>query len=206
MPTMLRRSLQFALALVASGFALSQALPQAKAEDGWITLFDGKDLEQWDQVGQSNWHLVDGTVIADKMDGKEAGYLVSKKPYKDFVLRVEFWPSDDANSGIYFRCRRSPTVPATRQISLTSAPILVTALARSHATSRSIRCRRPAAIGIRSRSRRRDATSRSCSTERKRPNSGTECSMKAGSPCNTARERSNSVRCNSSLCKTVGTA
>ena len=77
MPTMLRRSLQFALALVASGFALSQALPQAKAEDGWITLFDGKDLEQWDQVGQSNWHLADGTVIADKMDGKEAGYLVS---------------------------------------------------------------------------------------------------------------------------------
>ena len=35
---------------------------------------------------------------------KEAGDLVSKKPYKDFVLRVEFWPSDDANSGIYFRC------------------------------------------------------------------------------------------------------
>jgi hypothetical protein len=42
--------------------------------------------------------------MADKMDDKEAGYLVSKKPYKDFVLRVEFWPSDDANSGIYFRC------------------------------------------------------------------------------------------------------
>jgi Domain of Unknown Function (DUF1080) len=105
MPMTLRRSLQFALALVASGFALSQALPQAEAQEaGWITLFDGKDLEQWDQVGQSNWHLADGTVIADKMDGKEAGYLVSKKPYKDFVLRVEFWPSDDANSGIYFRC------------------------------------------------------------------------------------------------------
>jgi hypothetical protein len=97
----LRRSLQFALALVASSFAVSQALPQ---DAGWITLFDGKDLEQWDQVGTSNWKLADGTVIADMMDGKDPGYLVSKKPYKDFVLRVEFWPSSDANSGIYFRC------------------------------------------------------------------------------------------------------
>jgi len=91
MPMTLRRSLQFALALVTSGFALSQVLPQTKAEEaGWITLFDGKDLEQWDQVGKSNWHLADSTAIADKMDGKEAGYLVSKKPYKDFALRVEF--------------------------------------------------------------------------------------------------------------------
>jgi hypothetical protein len=40
-----------------------------------------------------------------RQDGRQrGGYLVSKKPYKDFVLRVEFWPSDDANSGIYFRC------------------------------------------------------------------------------------------------------
>jgi len=101
----LPRALQFSLALVASGFVVSETLPLTKAEEsGWITLFDGKDLEQWDQVGKSNWHLMDGAVIADKMDGKEDGFLVSKKPYKDFVLRVEFWPSDDANSGIYFRC------------------------------------------------------------------------------------------------------
>src|SRR5262249_39221528 len=73
MPMTLRRSLQFALALVASSFVVRQALPQAKAQEaGWITLFDGKDLEQWDQVGNSNWHLADGTVIADKMDGEEA--------------------------------------------------------------------------------------------------------------------------------------
>jgi hypothetical protein len=105
MPIPFWRSLRFALALAASSFAVGQALSQARAEEaGWITLFDGKDLAEWDQVGTSNWHLADGTVIADKMDGKEPGYLVSKKPYKDFMLRVEFWSSDDANSGIYFRC------------------------------------------------------------------------------------------------------
>lgn len=99
------RFMQLAAALVACAFAASPALSQPAGQDsGWITLFDGTSLDQWDQVGQSNWHLADGAVVADKMEGKEAGYLVSKKPYKNFVLRVEFWPSDDANSGIYFRC------------------------------------------------------------------------------------------------------
>ena len=30
--------------------------------------------------------------------------LVTKKSYKNLAVRVEFMPSDDANSGIYFRC------------------------------------------------------------------------------------------------------
>ncbi len=29
---------------------------------------------------------------------------MTKTPYRDFMLRVEFWVSDDANSGIYMRC------------------------------------------------------------------------------------------------------
>jgi len=35
---------------------------------------------------------------------KGGGFLVSKNSYQDFVIRVEFWVSDDANSGIYMRC------------------------------------------------------------------------------------------------------
>src|SRR5262249_43269959 len=71
---------------------------------GWVTLFDGKSLDGWDQVGESNWRVEDGAIVVDKMAGKDAGYLVSKNSYKNFIVRVEFWPSDDANSGIYFRC------------------------------------------------------------------------------------------------------
>jgi hypothetical protein len=51
MPIPLWRFLRFVLALAASSFAVSQALSQARAEEaGWITLFDGKDLAEWDQV------------------------------------------------------------------------------------------------------------------------------------------------------------
>ena len=30
---------------------------------------------------------------------------MTKIPYKDFSMRVEFWASDDANSGVFFRCQ-----------------------------------------------------------------------------------------------------
>jgi hypothetical protein len=71
----------------------------------WITLFDGKSLANWDIVGDANWRLEDGSVVADKKTGKNNGYLVSKKNYSNFQLRVEFWASHDANSGIFMRCK-----------------------------------------------------------------------------------------------------
>jgi hypothetical protein len=72
-------------------------------DGGWTTLLDGPNgLENWNRVGEANWRVVDGVVQAD--GGKAAGFLVSKKAYKDFVIRAEFWASDDANSGIYMRC------------------------------------------------------------------------------------------------------
>jgi len=101
----LLRAVHLAFVTLILGFTASSIAPKAAAQDaGWTTLFDGKSLDGWSQVGQSNWHVADGLLIADKMEGKEAGYVVSNKSYKNFIVRVEFWPSDDANSGIYFRC------------------------------------------------------------------------------------------------------
>jgi len=75
------------------------------SDSGWITLIDGPNgMENWNQVGSSNWAVVDGVVQADKIASKGGGFLVSKNSYKDFQIRVEFWASHDANSGIYMRC------------------------------------------------------------------------------------------------------
>jgi hypothetical protein len=73
--------------------------------DGWTQLFDGKNLGDWDQVGEANWRVEDGAIVADKLTSKGAAHLVSKKPYKDFSIYVEFWSSDDANSGVFLRCQ-----------------------------------------------------------------------------------------------------
>ena len=71
---------------------------------GWVTLFDGSNLDHWTRLGGANWRIVDGVVQADSSTSKGASFLVSKQSYKDFDLRVEFWVSDDANSGVFLRC------------------------------------------------------------------------------------------------------
>jgi hypothetical protein len=72
---------------------------------GSVTLVDGtRGLENFDRVGQANWTASDGAIQATQ-GGQTPAYLVSKNTYKDFRMRVEFWASDDANSGIFMRCQ-----------------------------------------------------------------------------------------------------
>jgi hypothetical protein len=71
---------------------------------GWTTLLDGRSLKGWYPVGDANWRLEDGALVADKLNGKNNGFMVTDKMYKDFELHVEFWASDNANSGIFMRC------------------------------------------------------------------------------------------------------
>ena len=75
---------------------------QSGGGSGWITLIEGeKGLENWTQVGEANWRPEGGAIVADKGKG---GYLVSKTPYKDFVLLAEFWAITETNSGVFVRC------------------------------------------------------------------------------------------------------
>lgn len=101
---MLRRLSVVTIVSFAVGFALPGCSYLPFGQDaGWTTLFDGSNLDNWNRIGTANWRLADGVVQADKSE-KGGGFLVSKNSYKDFQLRVEFWVSDDANSGIYMRC------------------------------------------------------------------------------------------------------
>ena len=93
-----------ASALLIGLFAFSPA--SAQSGDGWTQLFDGKTIgDGWNRVGETNWRVEDGAIVADKRTSKEAAHLVSKNSYKDFQIHVEFWASDDANSGIFLRCQ-----------------------------------------------------------------------------------------------------
>jgi len=71
----------------------------------WTTLVDGtRGLDNFVRVGEANWTATDGAIQATQ-GGKDPAYLVTKIPYKDFSMRVEFSASDDANSGVFFRCQ-----------------------------------------------------------------------------------------------------
>ena len=73
----------------------------AQRGGGFTTLFDGKNLDAFNKVGDANWTIVDGVLQADKGMG---GYLVTKQPYGDFEIKAEFWVDTPANSGVFIRC------------------------------------------------------------------------------------------------------
>jgi hypothetical protein len=57
-------------------------------------------ISDWTTVGDANWQEVDGVFQANAGNG----FLVSKESYKDFELRLEFFPDSDTNSGVFLRC------------------------------------------------------------------------------------------------------
>src|SRR4051812_47868458 len=66
----------------------------------WTDMIDGS-MSQFDRVGDANWRMEGGAIVADK----GTGFLYSKKSYGDFEIRVEFYAESDSNSGIFLRCQ-----------------------------------------------------------------------------------------------------
>ena len=96
--------------------AVAVQLPRQAASQsgpGWITLLDGKSktMGDWDRLGDANWRIEDGAVVADKRD-KVNAYLVGKTSYTNLEIHAEFWASDDANSGVFFRCANPKAIGA----------------------------------------------------------------------------------------------
>jgi hypothetical protein len=90
---------------VLTGFQLSAS---AQGTAAWTTLFNGRSLDAFTPVGDANWKVVDGVVQADS----GMGFLVTKQPYGDFEMRLEFWATDDANSGVFIRCADAQKITA----------------------------------------------------------------------------------------------
>ena len=103
----MKRSVFAALAATALAATLAGCSTACltRCGEGWTTLVDGtQGLENFDRVGEANWTAVDGAIQASA-GGKTPAYLVSRESYRDFAMRVEFWASDDANSGVFMRCQ-----------------------------------------------------------------------------------------------------
>jgi hypothetical protein len=98
--------------LVILAIALLSLSFGASAQDGWVTLVDTNMMGDWNRVGSANWRMQDGILTADKLDGKDVAYLVSKVSYKDFQIHAEFWVDSEANSGVFLRCAQADKIDA----------------------------------------------------------------------------------------------
>lgn len=94
-----------ALAVVGAallGVTVSPLHAAPKKSDGFVSLYNGKDL--------SGWHAKDGKIESWKANGEMlsavapgGGWLTTDRKYRDFVLKLEYRIPKGGNSGIGLR-------------------------------------------------------------------------------------------------------
>src|SRR6185503_463960 len=101
------------ISAITMGLAIALAVfgcAHTSGEAGWTTLIDGtRGMENFTPVGDANWRAENGAIVADKGKG---GHLVSKKSYRDFQIRAEFWADHHTNSGIFLRITNPAKITA----------------------------------------------------------------------------------------------
>jgi hypothetical protein len=107
-----------AVAAVAIGIAPARSA-DPKGE-GWVNLFNGKDLDGWVQRGgKAKYRAEDGMIVGTPVTGdKLNSFLCTKKNYSDFALDLEFKVHADLNSGVQVRseCFDEPKTMEVDQI------------------------------------------------------------------------------------------
>ena len=76
----------------------SNQLPEEEIEDGFVSLFNGKDLDYW--IGNKTDYLVEDKAIAVRPIQGGHGNLLTSKEYSDFIFRFEFQLTPGANNGL----------------------------------------------------------------------------------------------------------
>ncbi len=90
--------------------AIANTISEREAAEGWELLWDGKTTEGWrgarlDGFPEVGWSIENGILKVHKSDGGEStngGDIVTTKPYKNFMLKVDFRITEGANSGIKY--------------------------------------------------------------------------------------------------------
>jgi hypothetical protein len=82
--------------------AQGQRISEAERKDGWFPLFNGVDLTGWKATGghPEAFYVKDGVI---ECDGSGGGWLKTDKEFENFILRLEYKLSKEANSGIAIR-------------------------------------------------------------------------------------------------------
>jgi hypothetical protein len=81
----------------------------AAADEGWKPLFNGKDLEGWQQHnGLAKYEAKDGTIVGTSVPNSPNSFLCTKKDYADFELEFEVKVDKELNSGVQIRSHSKP--------------------------------------------------------------------------------------------------
>ena len=99
---------------VTAAVALAAGTGKMVKEDGFVPIFNGKDLAGW-EGDEKLWTARDGMLIGRSPGIRHNDFLTTTKAYGDFILRFQIWlKPDSANSGVQFR---SKPVPNSHEVS-----------------------------------------------------------------------------------------
>ena len=72
--------------------------------NGWISLFNGKDLSGWSQKnGTATYRIEDGTIIGKTAPGSPNSFMCTTRDYENFELTFEVYDDAGLNSGVQIR-------------------------------------------------------------------------------------------------------
>ena len=79
-------------------------------------LFNGENLEGWTIYGTEKWYVQDNLLVCESGPDAEYGYLATDKPYKNFILDLDFKQEADGNSGVFIRSNVEGTTVSGWQV------------------------------------------------------------------------------------------
>ncbi len=78
-------------------------------DDGFVALFNGRDLEGWTQRGgQAVYRVEDGCIVGATRPDQPNSFLCTDELFGDFILEVDFKPDPEVNSGVQIRSESKP--------------------------------------------------------------------------------------------------
>ncbi len=96
-----------ALQFLTFALAASCSCLIAREDDGFVPMFNGKDLSGWQTTG--NWVVKEGNIVALEPRPGESGwtryndYITTVRKYKNFELKLDFKFNAKGNSGVFMR-------------------------------------------------------------------------------------------------------
>jgi hypothetical protein len=81
----------------------SNAGSSTQEQDGWVSIFNGENLDGWINHGLEKWYVEKGEIICESGSAEEYGYLSTEKFYDNYELTLEFKQEANGNSGVFFR-------------------------------------------------------------------------------------------------------
>jgi Leucine-rich repeat (LRR) protein len=79
--------------------AKAAVVDMAAAGDGWLPLFNGRNLNGWSPQGYNGWSVANGALVGTAAG--QRGWLMTDAVYADYEIQLEYKLGAEGNSGIF---------------------------------------------------------------------------------------------------------